>query len=1003
MASSADPNAPRSTRSRILWWGGSLLGGLLVLLLAAALLIPQLFPSEELKGYVIPPMEEATGRTVEIDEIRLRVLWTPAVSVSGFRLADREGYGPEPAVSAEGLNVEVALWPLLTAAIEPTAVELVAPTIRYEVAEDGTANFDDLLASDSTEAEEETSLSVPVSDFRTTGARVRYVDRSTGQSLDLDFDARLSALLDGEAVSSDGTVEIRALRAVLPDVQTDTLTVTDAQVDYDVAADLGTGRLDLSALTVETAPITLSTTGTVTRLATRPTLDLTVETTEADLAQLAAFAPAAAVEGLNPAGTLELSAAVQGPLPDSTGAMDSLSVDGTGRLAGVGLDYEGTALLRDLGADLALSLDEAALRSVEGQLLGADLAGSVAVSDPTGTPQVALDVETGAMTLADLAAFAPPEQVEGINPQGTLRLDASVEGPIPEGSSSLEQLAIDGAGQLAGVGVDYDGTAMLRDLGADLAFSGTSAAVQGIEGRFLGERLEGQVTVRDPMGDATVEGRLAGAANLGELSALAAKDGEEESSSIAGTADYDVQFAGPLDNPDALRPNGEVRLADVQYPYASFRHPLEVPDATVQLTGTGLSMNRFVIRSGEQTMALETTVRDLFPVSKGLAETDPAMTADFTFTADRLDLVELYPESTRDTSEVYYSQLFAATLSGSEVNGRSPEAIAKTLYGGTELPAFDVDGRVEIGTFRNDPQRIDDLGLDVQLRNRRLTLQNLSGATYDGKLAGSITLNQRESTSTSERRGPTGSVLMAAQGADAAPQATAAQSLASDLSYDVQLEDARAGAFLEDWTTLGRIVQGTLDLRIDGSTPLTEGFLPLAEALTAEGTSIVADGGLSLNLGVTQAIVDRLGLGTSTLTNFRRFGGPFAIENGTFEMGTWTLGGAPEAEITGALGLGGKVDVEMRMDLPMSALRGSNIPGLVGEGDGGLAGAVQKLTGAGRGDATIPVRLQIGGTMREPTVEIVDKDAVRSGIQKLVKEEGLGRLRNLLPGGGGNR
>jgi len=62
---------------------------------------------------------------------------------------------------------------------------------------------------------------------------------------------------------------------------------------------------------------------------------------------------------------------------------------------------------------------------------------------------------------------------------------------------------------------------------------------------------------------------------------------------------------------------------------------------------------------------------------------------------------------------------------------------------------------------------------------------------------------------------------------------------------------------------------------------------------------------------------------------------------------------------------------------------------------------VQKLAGSGAGDATIPVRVALGGTMREPTVEVVDKDAVRSALRQLVKEEGLGRLRNLLPGGGG--
>jgi hypothetical protein len=789
---------------------------------------------------------------------------------------------------------------------------------------------------------------------------------------------------------------VRALRALLPDVRADTLAVTDAQVTYDLRADLAAGRLDLSTLTVETAPLTLRTTGTVTRLATRPTLDLTVETREADLARLAAFAPAAAVEGMNPTGTVDLTTTVRGPLPDSTGATDSLVVDGTGRLAGLGLDYQGTALLRDLGADLSLSLEEVALRSVQGQLLGADLAGNVAVTDPTGTPRVALGLQTGAMNLADLAALAPPEQVEGYNPQGTLRLDVTADGPIPEGTSSLEDIAIDGTGRLADVGVDYDGTAMLRALGADLSFDGTTAAVRGLTGQLLGERLEGAITIREPLGDAAVEGRLAGAADLARLSALTAEEGTDGGSSVAGRAEYDVRFSGPLDDPDAIRPTGQVRLADVQYPYESFRHPLEIPDATVQLTGTGLSMDRFTIRTGEQTMALRATARTLFPVSKGLAETDPAMALDFTFTADRLDLVELYAEA--DTGDVYYSQLFAATLSGSQVNGQSPEAVAQELYGGTELPAYAVDGRVEIGTFLNDPQRIDDLAFDVRMRDRRLVAQNLSGTTYGGQLAGSITLDQSEAGPSAGRLPPNESVLVASAGpAGAAPLPPPA----SALDYDIQLTGAQAGAFLEDWTMLGRVVKGTLDLNVSGDSPLSEGFLPLADALTAKGTSIVADGGLSLDLGVTKVLVDRLGLGSSVLTSFRRFGGPFTIEDGTLEMGTWELGGATQAELTGALGLGGSVDVEMRVDLPVSALQNSKIPGLVGGGDGALAGLVQKLAGSGADDATIPVRIAVGGTMRDPTVEVVDKEAVRSSLQKLVKEEGLGRLRNLLPDGGG--
>jgi len=402
MVSASDDSSP-SSLTRLARWGGGLLGGLLVLVLAAALIIPQLFTSEELKGYVVPPLEEATGRQVQIDEIGLRVLWTPAVSVSGFKLADREGYGSEPAVSATSLNVEVALWPLLTGGIEPTAVELVDPVIRYTVARDGSTNFDDLMGgTEEAQADGKSGgMSIPISNVRTTGAQVRYEDNSTGQALHLDFDARLSALLDGEAVASKGTVDIQALRAVLPDVQADTLTLTDVQIDYDVRTNLTEGRLDLSALTVETAPLTLRTTGAVTELNASPVLDLTVEAEEADLAQLAAFAPAASrqLSGLNPQGTLQFKTTIKGPLPED-GSLDALALDGVGTLSGVGVDYQGTTLLRDVTAEMTLSQKEATLQSIQGQLLGAFLSGSVAVSDPLGTPRLALDVKTGAMNSA---------------------------------------------------------------------------------------------------------------------------------------------------------------------------------------------------------------------------------------------------------------------------------------------------------------------------------------------------------------------------------------------------------------------------------------------------------------------------------------------------------------------------------------------------------------------------------------------------------------------------
>jgi hypothetical protein len=57
--------------------------------------------------------------------------------------------------------------------------------------------------------------------------------------------------------------------------------------------------------------------------------------------------------------------------------------------------------------------------------------------------------------------------------------------------------------------------------------------------------------------------------------------------------------------------------------------------------------------------------------------------------------------------------------------------------------------------------------------------------------------------------------------------------------------------------------------------------------------------------------------------------------------------------------------------------------------------------GGDSGDEVVPVTMRLGGTMRKPTVEVLNRDAITSKIQSLAKEAGLNRLRNLFGGGDG--
>lgn len=106
----------------------------------------------------------------------------------------------------------------------------------------------------------------------------------------------------------------------------------------------------------------------------------------------------------------------------------------------------------------------------------------------------------------------------------------------------------------------------------------------------------------------------------------------------------------------------------------------------------------------------------------------------------------------------------------------------------------------------------------------------------------------------------------------------------------------------------------------------------------------------------------------------------------------------------GALGLKGNVDLEMMMNLPLSTLQNSTIASRVGGNDGRLGDVLGKLVGGDAADHSVPVTVRLGGTMRDPTMQILNRDAIQKKIRAIAKEQGLNRLRDLFGGGGsGNR
>lgn len=121
-----------------------LIGGIAVIavLLAAALLVPSFIDWNRYKDRIQQQAEAATGRKLTIaGDIDLSVLPFPQLRVGDVRLANAAGAAAPSMVRLKGLEVDVAIWPLLAGRVETTRVTLVEPVIELQTLADGSGNW----------------------------------------------------------------------------------------------------------------------------------------------------------------------------------------------------------------------------------------------------------------------------------------------------------------------------------------------------------------------------------------------------------------------------------------------------------------------------------------------------------------------------------------------------------------------------------------------------------------------------------------------------------------------------------------------------------------------------------------------------------------------------------------------------------------------------------------------------------------------------------------------
>jgi uncharacterized protein involved in outer membrane biogenesis len=407
-----------------------------VLLAAAVITLKAVFTSDKLKAMVIPRIEEATHRTVTINDITLAVFPSLGVDVAGFSLANRKGFSPEPFLALDRLHVSVRLSPLLKGHVEVTSLEFDRPRLLIEVNSRNETNYADLGTAATSPAptqqgKPEAAAAILVNDLRVSDGTLEYishVDNSATRVHGLQIAMTVDAQAKRAVVSGTATIDSLSYGTVDAALISGLRLGLDHRIVYDQGTDVLT--VEKGEITVQDMKMALS--GTVSGLRTTKVLNLTIGSDNLNIAELFSLIPREYMkkaEGVKGNGIAHVHLAL-------TGAMtDSATADVSGRITTSGASLQYPRLPKPI-SDISISSEFSRTKTKQEfriDKLTANLGNnpvSIAMTVVNFTDPLLSLTAKGALNLAEVGQFYPLEA--GTELGGHLTADVHLAGKVKD-------------------------------------------------------------------------------------------------------------------------------------------------------------------------------------------------------------------------------------------------------------------------------------------------------------------------------------------------------------------------------------------------------------------------------------------------------------------------------------------------------------------------------------------------------------------------------------------
>lgn len=288
--------------------------GLVVLLLVvASVVVKVVFTKEKLLSILVPRVERALDREVDVEDITVSIWGGLGADVKGMTVWNKPGFAQKELFKFDQLSIRVKFWPLLRKRIEVKKLILTSPRINLEINKEGISNFQDLIKSEA----EAIVLPAAFDQLQITDGQIVYLDEKSKKAVILrqfEQNARLSLDEKMENAELIGSMTVPSIELNLPGYK-GTLPPLTLSLEHDLNLNMPDQSLEIRLLKVGIARILMDVKGRVEKLNAAPALNLSVQSGGIPLKEVLASLPkeeSSPLNQLGASGDLNISASIQG-------------------------------------------------------------------------------------------------------------------------------------------------------------------------------------------------------------------------------------------------------------------------------------------------------------------------------------------------------------------------------------------------------------------------------------------------------------------------------------------------------------------------------------------------------------------------------------------------------------------------------------------------------------------------------------------------------------------